>query len=352
MKRKIYFICPETKTPIGGIKQLYRQVDILNRNGFNAAILHKKRNFRHKWFENNTKIESNAPLFKQIYSNIKQPKTSVLKKIFNKLIFTIQSFFDPKLDNNAILVFPEIFSLSIEKIKTNAPVVIFNQNCYYTFRDHSIDDNKIDNPYANTSIIATIVVSKDSKNYLSYAIPDIKIHRIRLGIDQTQFYYGSEKKKQIAFMPRKLQEDTVQIVNILKLRNTLHDWSFVSIDHKNEREVARIMRESHIFLSFNHIEGFGLPPAEAMACGCIVIGYTGKAGNEYFNTEFSYPVEDRNVIEFARKIEEVLLLFENNKTSFIEKQKKASQYILGQYNLQNEEQDVITTWNSVLNLHP
>ena len=56
MEKKLYFICTENKKPVGGIKQLYRQVDILNKNGFNAFIVHRKKGFRHKWFENETKI--------------------------------------------------------------------------------------------------------------------------------------------------------------------------------------------------------------------------------------------------------------------------------------------------------
>lgn len=349
MKRKIYFICPDNKAPIGGIKQLYKQVDILNKNGFNAVILHKKRNFRQKWFHNNTQIEYNYPLFMQIRSGINKRKASFLKRFYTTIVYTFQRIFAPKLNDNAILVFPEIFSQSIHKIKIDVPKVIFNQNCYYTFINNSIDSSAQENPYYNQNILATIVVSKDSKNYLSFAAPGISMHRIRLGIDNQKFYYNPQKKKQIAFMPRKLEDDITQIVNILKYRNSLQDWSLVSIDNKNEQEVAQIMRESHIFLSFNHIEGFGLPPAEAMACGCIVIGYTGRAGEEYFNPDFSYPIEDRNIIAFVRKIEDVILLFEKEPGVFADKQKKASQFILGQYNLDHEEQDVVNTWNAIIN---
>ena len=35
-------------------------------------------------------------------------------------------------------------------------------------------------------------------------------------------------------------------------------------------------------LSFGHPEGFGLPLAEAAACGCALIGYTGLGGREIF----------------------------------------------------------------------
>jgi hypothetical protein len=30
------------------------------------------------------------------------------------------------------------------------------------------------------------------------------------------------------------------------------------------------------------VRGFRFPPAEAMLCGCVVVGYHGKGGQEYF----------------------------------------------------------------------
>ncbi|WP_300490470.1 glycosyltransferase [Flavobacterium sp.] len=350
MKQKIYFICPDTKTPIGGIKQLYRQVDILNRNNFNAVILHKKRHFRHKWFENTTRLEYNLPLFLLIRQGLRTGKTSFLKSIFTKITLGIQRFIAPKLDENAIFVFPEIFSLGFLKIKKDIRKVIFNQNCYYSFLYNSIEKLPHEKQYTDQNILATITVSEDSKNYLSFAVPNTTVYRIRIGIDQSKFHYHPQKKKQIAFMPRKMKTEIVQILNILNYRNSLRDWSLVSIDNKTEQEVAQIMRESHIFLSFNYFEGFGLPPVEAMACGCIVIGFTGRAGKEYFNPDFSYPIPDGDIIGFVHKIEEVLALYEMTPTTFFEKQIKASQSILKEYSLENEKQDIITVWKRILNL--
>ena len=46
-------------------------------------------------------------------------------------------------------------------------------------------------------------------------------------------------------------------------------------------EVALALQEALLFLSCGHPEGFGLPLAEAIACGCLVVGYHGLAGRDF-----------------------------------------------------------------------
>jgi Glycosyl transferases group 1 len=348
MKNKIYFVCPDNLTPTGGVKQIYRQVDILNKNGFNACVLHKKKGFRSNWFKNSTKIESNKTIFTIIKHLFKKNKNSTLKNKFNEISIFFQHKTNIKIDEKDILVFPEIYDYHISDVMPNIDKVIFNQNCYYTFGRSTINSTENKNLYANPKTLATIVVSDNSKKYISSFSPLSKIHRIRLGIDSIVFHYNPNKKKQIAFMPRKLNEDVVQVINILKFRNNINNWSFVSIENKSEDEVASIMKESQIYLSFNYNEGFGLPPAEAMACGCIVIGYSGMGGHEYFNPDFTYEIQDRNIISFVEKIEEVTHQIDTNNELVIEKGKKASDYILNQYSLINEENDIVQTWNNIL----
>ncbi|WP_449400589.1 glycosyltransferase [Chryseobacterium wanjuense] len=149
-------------------------------------------------------------------------------------------------------------------------------------------------------------------------------------------------------MPRKLGDDVTQVINILKQRNSLKNWNLVPIDNKSELEVAEIMKKSTIFLSFNHKEGFGLPPTEAMSCGCYVIGYTGQGGKEYFKSEFSIPVEDGNIIEFVQKIEETIQIFEDSPQGILNKGKMASRFVSENYSLDNEEKDILATWKQIL----
>ncbi|PUV23708.1 glycosyltransferase [Sphingobacterium athyrii] len=339
----IYFICPTNKYATGGVKQMYRQVEVLNDNGINARILHKWHGNREKWLQNNPPISYSPYIFKQI----KYKANSKSINIFRRLTLFFLKMISKKIGSNSILVFPEFYGLNAHKITPNLPRVIFNQNCYYTF-DHSDNFDLQNNTYTDDKTLAVITVSEDSQSYLKYIFPKIPIHKLRLGINNELFFYSKEKKKQICFMPRKLSHDISQVINILRLRGMDSSWNLVPIEDKSEKEVAQIMRESSIFLSFNHREGFGLPPAEAMACGCIVVGYIGRGGAEYFKPEFSYSVEEGDIIGYVNKIIYVINLFETNVDLVTVQRKQASDFILNNYSINNEISDVVDVWKNTL----
>jgi len=312
----LYFMCPDVEEPIGGVKVLYRHVDVLNRNGFSASIMHKKKGFRSTWFDNKTRV---------VYIP------------------------DVKINKFDYLIIPEFYGYGIADIEKGIKKIIFNQGAYLTFIHYPIDAHNTKTPYVHKEIIAAIVVSEDSRKYLKYVFPRLKIFRTRNGINPSLFNYCARKKRQIAFMPKKLFEDTVQIANILRLKGLLKNFRLVPIQNKNEYEVAGILKESLIFLSFSCQEGCPLPPMEAMACGCTVIGYTGRGGKEYFKPEFSFPVEDGDIIGFAKTVEKVIKQYEKNKTPLLKKGLEASTYILKRYSLEREEHSIVNTWENILN---
>src|SRR5262245_60263544 len=51
-----WFICPDFSSPSGGVRKLYRSVDILTAAGCSAAIVHKRPGFRCTWFDNRTRV--------------------------------------------------------------------------------------------------------------------------------------------------------------------------------------------------------------------------------------------------------------------------------------------------------
>ncbi len=346
---RLLFICPDNPKPSGGIKQVYRQVDVLNANGFDAYILHEKNGFRCRWFDNNTPVVYNEPLFEAIKKL--KPVTPSLKSNVKQQVKSLTSSFksnnDTTITDDDILVFPEVYGPRVGTLYPGIPKVIYNQGAYQTFFGHDLDLNNMDTPYLSKDLLAVIVNSDDARKYMKLAFPKLDVHRVHYGFNSKDFSIATNKKRQICFMPRRLRSDIIQVINILKFRGALEGWTIKPIENMSEAQVAECMKESAIFLSFNINEGFGMPPAEAMACGCVVVGYTGQGGNEIFNPEFSYPVPDRNVQEYVKTLEQVIKAYNLDETPFKAMGEKASKFILTEYSMQVEQNDIVRTWKAI-----
>lgn len=341
-KTKIYIVCPEIKVPTGGVKQLYKLAETLSRNNMDVSLVHGKKGFRINWFETDVSIEYFPFLFHKINKLTRKKKAKYIFKDFFKLLLMDKSL--PGRD--AVIIYPEVYGPDVHTLLENR-YIVYNQNCYYTFNLFPFMQKKEVDTYSSSRFRGFLTVSQDSANYLSQAFPDKKIERIGLGLHPV-FSYSDKKEKIIAFMPRKLKEDVNQIYQILSDYPELKEWKWMPIDNKTEEQVAELLKKSALFLSFNFNEGFGLPPVEAMACGCYVIGYAGNAGTEYFLPEFSSRVADRNILEFADKIKEKVTEFNQNPLSLINQGKKASDFVRSSYTLQREEADSLKAIKNLL----
>lgn len=103
-----------------------------------------------------------------------------------------------------------------------------------------------------------------------------------------QCFFQAEQQRakhlRIAFMPRKnaaLGRQMREVATAALGPGSRISLEWVPLDKRPLEEVARELALSHIFLSTGFPEGFGLPPAEAMAAGCIPVGFTGFGGWEY-----------------------------------------------------------------------
>lgn len=248
-----YWPGADVNFPSGGIRTHYRHVELLNAMGIPASILHCTPPFKPSWFE------SPAPV---AWINADDQEFSV---------------------KDDIIVVNEILG---PDTGANAPGVrkmIFNQNCHYTFRGYEIPPAPdCPTPYRNSpEILGTMVLSPYCAAALKMAFPEHPIHLVPHGFDADRYPLGENKKKQIAYMPRKHEAEAQMVFGYLRYMGALDGWDVVAIDGRTEKETLSILRDSLLFFAFGYPEGGTLPPFEAMASGCVVIGYGGFSSDKW-----------------------------------------------------------------------
>jgi hypothetical protein len=247
-------------------------------------------------------------------------------------------------------VLPEQSAFTLARQIRGVRKVIYNQNAYYTFANSSFSLADSYCPYLDSEVKATIAISDDSARYFAHVFPAAKIFRHFYDYDpdtNLEFVPQAEKHQRISFMPRKNFDHASQVLQILRFRNALADWEIQTIDDMTSAAVADALKKSAVFLSFGYPEGCPFPPAEAMLCGCIVIGYHGNGGREYFTAEHGFPVDLGQIIDFARVAESVLSSWTRQKAAFSQMCRKAHDYIRTTYNAQRERISMQQIWAEI-----
>ncbi|HEY2055859.1 MAG TPA: glycosyltransferase [Solirubrobacterales bacterium] len=270
--RTVYYLCPDHASPSGGVRAIYRHVDLLNEAGIDAAVLHHRRGFSCRWFEHSTRVLAASGV---------------------------------ELSPRDLLVVPEIYGPFFDRLPEGPRLVAFNQNAYLTF-DRLAPRQEL----SYRRFEAAMTVSRDSAEYLRFAFPELDVAVVPNSIDSELFRpCRGLPPRRLATMPRKRAGEADQIVRLLGAR--LDGWEVVEIEGRPEAEVAARLRESPIFLALGRQEGFGLPAAEAMASGCFVVGFPGFGGRELFDPQCSGPVEDGDVLGAAVRIANAIELYES-----------------------------------------
>ena len=311
-----WFICPDFARPSGGIRKLYRTVDILNDAGLRAAIVHKRPGFRCKWFEHRTRVVSSDGTI---------------------------------IHEHDVIVVPEIYGRAICDLPPGVRQVIFNQNVYVML------DSLIREPLGaaaykdNPNLSAVLAVSEHNAAAIEYVFPGVPVRHVRPGLDPALYYTPiTSKRRRIAYMPRRRATEAAEVLGLLKLRGILSGWEVIAIDRQTETEVADLLRTSQIFLSFSEREGLGLPPLEALACGCLVVGYHGFGGREFFQEPFAIAVEDGDAVAFVKAVEDIVCLFDQDPEKMAAVGLAGARFVLDHYSCDAERKDLLDVFVPLL----
>ncbi len=174
---------------------------------------------------------------------------------------------------------------------------------------------------------------------------DLPIFTVRNGIDLKEFNYKSNLKeeKRIFLLYRKNQKEIDSFLENLPKKVYEENKVIVGKRHYNKEELIKEYQKAEIFLTFSYPEGFALPPLEAMACGCVVIGYTGGGGRSHMiNGETALVLEDGDY----KGIEKALLKLISDKRlkSILKKNAMAK---AKEYSLDEMEKSVYNLWEEI-----
>jgi len=308
----VYFHVPDVSHAAGGILVAYRCVDACNAAGLAAAVMHQRRGFRARWFENETAVVAadNTPVH-----------------------------------GNDVLVFSELDAPAL--VPATAPgvtKVILNQHHFWTFVPASFD-------YRHPDVAAVLTVSEDAVRYLTYAFPGLQPRRIRYAVDPTIFHPGdTSREPTIAFLASKGANPRVQVLRILEQRDTLRGWRTLPLKGLAQDALAELLRQVAVVAAFSEAEGFQLFLTEAMASGCAVVGFDGGGGREYLTEDVAWPVPPGDVIRFAERVEEVTRAFSSGSSEFEAKTRRAVRLVHQEYTMEHEAADVVDALRPVVEL--
>jgi glycosyltransferase involved in cell wall biosynthesis len=228
----------------GGIKVMFRHVEMLETMGFDASIFAP--NGHPRW------MRSGARLFQGR---------------------------NPALDPANLMVFPEILVGSLgQAARTPTPAAksLLCQNQYQVFSE-TIPKHRFD----ELGFVKLMTVSDQARRFLERLLPPATFDVIPVWVDEHVFFPRATTTR-IAVIPRKLPKHYALIRQIFVLKYPqLSGVPWDLIEAKSEGETADIMGNAAVFLSLCDRECAPLTPLEAMASGCVVVGFHGYGGLEY-----------------------------------------------------------------------
>lgn len=267
----IYFLTPDFDVPAGGIRVMYRHVDLLNQAGTPAAVLHSRPGFRCSWFDSSgTRVANLA---------------------------------ETELTADDVLVVPEIYAGVLPTL-SEVRHVLFDQSGHLLMSRPS--EGIVEHIGTSGAFAGVLAVSEHSQRMLSYIFPSANIARVHLSLDPDVFWCGDSPRRGIVHLTRRGGSEAARALAMLQARGSLSDVPVESVGGRSQQDLADVLRRTSIFLHLPYQEGFGLPALEAMACGAYVVGYHGYGGQEFFGREFSASVETGDLLGLAQAIERAL----------------------------------------------
>lgn len=342
MSRRYFFICGDRTTVTGGKAVIYDTVAALRQAGYDAAIVYSDhgadlshlhalphiytpelRKVLRKYGGRRHAIEENLNLLHR----------TILKKPRKTLA----------LQPNDVLIVPEFLMPEAMEAFPNRSLGVFVQNSFAFMRSYVRGlDRGLDIRGQDLWFIGIADICMDQFKMLG-------INRtlyLPVSMRPDEFSYQETKNKLITYMPRKRPWEARIIQKVLRDR-LRPDYQIESIDNMPSSLVAKKLQESLIFISLLKTEALGFPAAEAMAAGCITVGFTGLGTEEYFDNTTGIPVPEGDITALVSAVEATVQEYETNPTRLDAMRRRASERINARYSQAVFESNLLKIWSKL-----
>jgi glycosyltransferase involved in cell wall biosynthesis len=251
----VIYAVKEPESPGGGIRVQARHVELLREAGIDAALWFRDAGYRPPWFGTTAPVVGGDHL---------------------------------ELTADDLLVVPELYLLPGVDPAPGVRKVIFNQNHFLTFwswRDSS--------GYPGWDPAPEVwAVSRESTDVLARLHPELPVHLIPNPVDTELFRPGAARTRRIAWMPRRRPLEATVLERLLRNDSRAADVDLAVLAQLSESQVVEALGHTSVFVALGISEGFGLPVAEALAAGCLVVGYPAGGGEELFDAPGTWRIDD------------------------------------------------------------
>jgi len=241
---RVIFAVPFSPTVVtGGQKVVYSRAETLRRHGVEAIV----------W----------QPLGKPAWFESTAPQTAAVTDLG---------------DDDLILVSEDVPRGFVRRsiLGRGGRPILFCQNPYYCVLSRSAEPAEPPIPWAG----ALVVGHRHVEMIRSVEGVD-RVHPVDPSVAPL-FFRSAPKSLRICASPKKLPNEFRMIMEIVRARAPdLRDVAVDVLENATETEVADTMGRAAIFLSLSHREAVPLTPLEAMAAGCVVVGFHGGGGLHY-----------------------------------------------------------------------
>lgn len=174
-----------------------------------------------------------------------------------------------------VLVFPENNLELLERYSASPHrKLVFCQNPFYVWSGVGPHAS-----YAELGIEQVLCVSQTTLHYMRARMPRMKLGYAPYYIDHDLFRPAARRELQVVCVPRKRPVELMAIRDLFRVaypRFAGLKWAVV--ENATEKQVAQAMSESTIFLALGRLEAHGMTLLEAMASGCLPVGFHGSPG--------------------------------------------------------------------------